>query len=446
MSDSDTASSLKRQIGPVGATLLGLGSILGTGVFVSLGLATEVAGPSVLITIGVAALVALCNALSSAQLAASFPRSGGTYEYGYRYLTPPMGFTAGWMFLTAKSASAATAALGLAGYILLAIGLHEPLYHQIASVGIVVVMIVIVAGGIKRANWLNMMLVTVTIGSLLTFIVIGMHRAIVGSTEYFEPFFPVVKGEVAAGWRPMAFIREMFQATALMFVAYTGYGRIATLGEEVHHPRRTIPIAIIITLTVSALLYLLVGFVAVGSVGPGAVVEATRGQAAPLEAVVKLWEVEHLGWVMTAGAITALGGVLLNLLLGLSRVLLAMGRRRDMPGFVAILDEEKTTPWVAVIIVGLIVLGLVLTGDVRKTWSLSAFTVLIYYGITNYAAIRLPKRFRMYPVFVPWCGLIGCLSLAVCVDIDSLMIGMGLIAVGLIWHTIAFRRRRSVIG
>ena len=438
---------LKRQIGVVGATLLGLGSILGTGVFVSFGLAMETAGPAVLIAIVIAGLVAGCNALSSAQLASSYPRSGGTYEYGYRYLTPTLGFTAGWMFLIAKSASAATAALGLAGYGLLAFDMYEPGLATAVALGAAGMMTIIVAGGVTRSNAANAILLAVTIGSLVVFVGVGMHRAIVGSVEHMSPLFPRPAGDVVGAWqRSLMTARHLLGATALMFVAYTGYGRIATLSEEVHHPRRTIPIAIVVTLAVSMLLYLSVGFVAVASVGPEAVVKATQQHAAPLEVVARMWERPRLGWLMTAGAITAMGGVLLNLLLGLSRVLLAMGRRRDMPSIVARLDEEGTTPWVAVIVMGLVVMGLILLGDIRMAWSLSAFTVLIYYGITNLAAIRLPKRLRLYPVFIPWCGLISCLGLAACVNRHAMITGIVIVVIGLIWHRIVFRRRRSVIG
>lgn len=441
------ATKLRRQIGIVGATLLGLGSILGTGVFVSLGLATAATGPAVLIAIALAGVVALCNALSSAQLASSYPRSGGTYEYGYRYLTPTLGFTAGWMFLIAKSASAATAALGLAGYGLMAANMHEPPLQTAVALAAAGMMTILVAGGLRRSNWVNALLVAATIGSLIAFVSLGMHRAIVGSVEHMTPLFPRPGGDVVGGWQQSVMTgRHLLGATALMFVAYTGYGRIATLSEEVRQPRRTIPIAIVVTLALSVLVYVAVGFVAVASVGPDAVIEATHQKAAPLEAVAQLWEMPRLGWVMTAGAITAMGGVLLNLLLGLSRVMLAMGRRRDMPQIVARLDEEGSTPWIAVVIVGAIVMGLILIGDVRMTWSLSAFTVLIYYGITNLAAIRLPRRLRLYPAFVPWCGLVSCLGLAACVNLDAMLIGIGIILAGLLWHRIAFRRRRSVIG
>ena len=137
---------LKRELGLLDATMLGLGSILGTGVFVSVGIAAGVAGSSVTLAIGLAGIVAICNALSSAQLAASHPVSGGTYEYGYRYLHPILGFVAGWTFMFAKSASAATAALGFAGYLLLALGLPSNWMVMLGLFTVLVVMVVVLSG------------------------------------------------------------------------------------------------------------------------------------------------------------------------------------------------------------------------------------------------------------------------------------------------------------
>jgi APA family basic amino acid/polyamine antiporter len=116
--EPNSPNQLRREVGVVGATMMGLGSIVGTGIFVSMGIAAGSAGPAVVLAIALSALIAVCNGLSSAQLAAAHPVSGGTYEYGYRWLHPSLGFLAGWMFVCAKTASAATAALGFSGYVL----------------------------------------------------------------------------------------------------------------------------------------------------------------------------------------------------------------------------------------------------------------------------------------------------------------------------------------
>ncbi|UCF20278.1 MAG: amino acid permease [Gemmatimonadota bacterium] len=422
-----TPPTLKRELGLGGAIMMGLGSILGTGVFVSIGVAAGIAGPAVILAIALAAFVAMCNAFSSAQLAASHPVSGGTYEYGYKYLHPTLGFTAGWMFLCAKSASAATAALGFAGYLLHTMGWSTRGLVPIAMTT-ATVLTLIVLSGIRRSNATNFVVVSITLLALLAFVLGGLPALGQTGTGNLSPFFG--PGPDA----PDGALHALLYATSLMFVAYTGYGRIATLGEEVRRPRRTIPRAILVTLIVSAALYVAVGFVAIGAAGPSVLAAATHGDAAPLEVAARQFDLPGVHRVVAVGAMTAMLGVLLNLILGLSRVLLAMGRRRDMPAAVARLDATQTTPPAAVALVGMVVAGLAATGNVKTTWSFSAFTVLIYYAITNLAALRLAREHRLYPRALAWCGLIACLSLAFWVEWRIWAAGLGLIAVGFVWQ------------
>jgi APA family basic amino acid/polyamine antiporter len=431
-------SELKRALGVPGAVMLGLGSILGTGVFVSIGIAADVAAAWVLPAVVIAAFVATCNGLSSAQLAADHPVSGGTYEYGYKYLHPKLGFIAGWLFMTAKSASAATAALGFAGYLL---GLFDQSFgrwvHVGVALGVVLLFTVLVLSGLRRTNWVNITIVSVTIAVLVLFIV----RA---GLELGSPFAAIdtADGGPRQAAYPQPWWQHLFHASALMFVAYTGYGRIATLGEEIREPRKKIPAAIIVTLIVSALLYIAVAFV------------VTRAQMrmaddasllpAPLEAIARMvgGEGHWLVWIVTLGALTAMLGVLLNLILGLSRVLLAMGRRADVPRRFGKLGGDDQ-PRAAIVMVAIIIGGLALIGDVKLTWTFSAFTVLGYYALTNLACLRLPVGARLYPRVFAWCGLISCLSLAFFVPWRVWAIGLGWIAVGLIWHVLATAAGRA---
>jgi Amino acid transporters len=302
---------LKRELGVFGATLMGLGSILGTGVFVSIGIAAEVAGPGVILAVGIAALVAVCNGLNSAQLAANHPVSGGTYEYGYKYLNPWLGFTAGWMFLLAKTASAATAALGLAGYFLNAVGVADRTYLILTALGSVAALTLIVLTGIRRSNIANTVTVSVTLLSLAVFVAVGL---------------PEVRWSMAALQNDSS-IGSILQATALMFVAYSGYARITTMSEEVREPRETIPKAIILTLALTMLLYVAVAIVVAGAGEPDKLSLLPGGTTAPLEVIARSFPIPGVSQLLAVGAITAMLGVLLNLILGLSRVWLAMGRR-----------------------------------------------------------------------------------------------------------------------
>ena len=402
---------LKRVIGLPGAMMMGLGSIIGTGVFVSLGIGAGIAGPSVLLAIMLAAGVAMCNGLSSAQLAANHPVSGGTYEYGHRWLNPSLGFTAGWMFLCAKSASAATAALGFAGYIAHATGMGASLP---LAVGVVVLVTVIALSGIERSNRVNIVIVSIVILALMIFVGTGFSSAVKNKAA-FQPLFDGGK------------LTDLLQATALMFVAFTGYGRIATLSEEVAEPRRTIPRAVIVTLLISMALYLSVAFVGIG-------VNGFENLDGSLALASKSVSNAALPTVMLVGATVAMVSVLLNLVLGLSRVVLAMGRRGDLPKATARISESTSVPAVATVGVAVLIAGGVCVGDVKLTWSFSAFTVLVYYAITNLCAIRMKPGERLYPIWPAYLGLAACLTLAFFVDWEIWLTGLGLIIIGLAWR------------
>ncbi len=435
-------------MGLTGAVFMGLGSIVGTGLFVSLGIAAGVAGEAILVALPLAALLALFNGLSSAQLAAAHPVSGGTYEYGYRFLSPVFGFSAGWMFLLAKGASAATAALGVAGYLyLLGVGWERtgptpdsgpaaaevgvsavgPVLQVGLAAAAVVLLTMLVAGGIRRSNRVNLAIVGTTLTLLAVFLAVGLPRVVaegIGGAAPGGAFGP--EGGLAL-WGADA---SLLHATALLFVAYTGYGRIATLGEEVRDPARTIPNAIWITLGVVAVLYMAVAAVALATLGAEGFARATVETAAPLQVAAGALEVPLVAFLVGVAAVTAMVGVLLNLLLGLSRVALAMGRRRDLPGGLARVHAPTGSPRTAVVAVGAVILALVLLGDVRTTWSFSAFTVLVYYGITNLAALRLPAELRLYPRWIPLAGLAGCLFLAFQVEPVYWLAGLALLAGG----------------
>lgn len=408
-----------------GAVVLGLGSILGTGIFVSVGIAAGVAGAGVLLAIPLAALVAILSGLSSAQLAAVHPVSGGTYEYGYRFLGPLAGFLAGWTFLAAKSASAATAALGAAGYVLTASGGGGGHGTVALALGWVLALTLLVAGGMRGSIRVNAVIVSVTLAGLLCFVVAGLPRlAGAGSGPWSGPEAPPTPAQV-------------LHATALLFVAYTGYGRVATLGEEVRDPARTIPRAIVVTLLLTTAVYAAVTVVALGVAGPGALARATRSQAAPLEVVARAFAAPGVAAMVGVAAVTAMTGVLLNLVLGLSRVVLAMGRRGDLPRALAGVDARRSSPVRAVVLVGGAVAALVVVGNVETTWSFSAFTVLVYYALTNLAALRIPPEERRYGRWVPALGLASCLGLAFWVEPRIWGAGLALLAAGVAWHLVA---------
>ena len=220
--------TLRRELGLIDAVVIGLGSIVGTGAYVSIGLSTQVAGASIMVAILLAAVTALANGFSSAQLAAAHPVSGGTYEYGYRYLNAAAGRLAGILFIVAKSASAATAALAVAYYIGSFANIGTITVKTIA-VALLLLFTLLVLVGVKRTNWLNLMLVIIALLGLTVFIYVGLTN-------------PTQEPVTHLSWQP-----QTWHAAALVFVAFTGYGRISTMGEEVQNTIKTIPLELVIT-------------------------------------------------------------------------------------------------------------------------------------------------------------------------------------------------------
>ncbi|TVR86916.1 MAG: amino acid permease [Saprospirales bacterium] len=422
---------LRRAIGVPGAVLMGLGSIIGTGIFVSIAIATQVAGNGVVLAIFLAGVLATFNGLSSAQLAAAHPVSGGTYEYGYKFLSPLLGFTAGWMFVVAKSASAATAILGCIAYTFYAFDLDLTYGASVsAGLALLVIITVMVSGGIRRSNRVNKVITGVTLIGLAVLLLVAWWRGGI-------PKEPLQDLAVDFEWNATLY------ATALMFVAYTGYGRIATLGEEVLNPKVTIPRAIIAAMIFIVLLYLLVSLTSLHIMGAEAFGKTIEGDAAPLMAVSKLLGYPAVEIIVTFAAITAMLGVLLNLLLGLSRVILSMARRGDLPVRFADVQKSTGSPNVAVWTTAVVIGILVLSGDVFFTWAFSALTVLIYYSITNLAALFIPAEMRLYPRWMAVAGLVGCLFLAYWIDPTIWIYGLAVLLPGLLWHFLRFKYRRA---
>lgn len=398
-------SELRRELGLGGAVITGLGSILGTGAFVAIALAFEFAGSWILLAAPVAGLVAVFNGLSSASLAAVHPVAGGTYEYGYRFLGEWPGFTAGWLFLIAKSASAATAALALGRLV----------GAEWSPVLIVAVMTILVAAGLRRTMGVNAALVTITIIGLVAFVVAAFVEQGPGGAQ-----------------TPSTDLPSVLESIAFLFVAYTGYGRIATLGEEVRNPETIIPRAVVVTLAITALLYTAVA---------AGVVTMWRSHSLRGESLFEITSTFDVGVVVTIAAGTAMAGVLLNLLLGLSRVWLAMGRRGDMPSALARVTDGS--PRVAVAVTGIVIAGLTLIGDLRVAWSFSAFSVLLYYALTNAAALRLTADQRRFPRWTAWVGLASCVFLAAWLDPGVVGVSLLVIGAGAAWRAVWRQRERT---
>jgi APA family basic amino acid/polyamine antiporter len=391
-------TDLARRLGTVDATAIGLGSMLGAGVFVVFAPAAASAGAWLPLALLLAGFVAYCNAVASAQLAAAYPSSGGTYVYGRERLGPWWGFTAGWGFVVGKTASCAAMALTFASYV--APGATKPV-----AVAAVVVLVVVNLRGITRTALVTKILLGVVL-SLLFFIVLLSLRDTPDSSDV--PF------------RTVGFL-DVLQAAGLLFFAFAGYARVATLGEEVRDPKRTIPRAIVLALGGALLIYLAVALTLLHSLG----VQRLSTSTTPLA------DTGAPQWTVTVGAAAASLGALLALVAGVGRTTLAMARERDLPRWFAAVHPRFAVPHRAEITIGVIVCVLVLTTDIRAVIGFSSFGVLVYYAIANLSAATQTGADRRWPKALNVVGLVGCLLLAATLPVGSVLVGLGVFAVGL---------------
>jgi basic amino acid/polyamine antiporter, APA family len=412
---------LARRLGVRQAVVIGLGSMLGAGVFVVFAPAAAEAGsgPALLLALGVAGLVAYCNATSSARLAARYPESGGTYVYGRERLGDVAGFLAGWGFVIGKTASCGAMALTIGVYL-------WPERARVVAVAAVVVLTVVNLLGVERTARATRALVTVTLLVLAAVVVAGLTAG--------GPLADrVVAGEAAGAY-------GVLTAAGLIFFAFAGYARIATLGEEVRDPARTIPKAIPAALGIVLVIYAAVAVVSLAVLGPARLAAAT----APLAEVVRSTDLPVLAGVVQVGAGVAVTGVLLALLAGVGRTVLAMARRRDLPAVLAAVHERYRVPHRAELVVALAVVVLVSVGDLRDAIGFSSVTVLVYYAITNASALTLgrePDRRRPVQALAV-VGLVGCVVLAVTLPPASVLAGFGVLAAGAAWFGLRRLARR----
>jgi APA family basic amino acid/polyamine antiporter len=390
---------LQRRLGTLDAVTVGLGSMIGAGIFVVLAPAAASAGSWFLVGLAIAAVVAYCNATSSARLAALYPQSGGTYVYGRERLGEFWGYTAGWSFVVGKTASCAAMALTVGYYV-------WPAYAHAVAVAAVVALTAVNYAGIQKSAMLTRAVVALVLAVLAAVVVV-----IFGFGDVDAARLSLGDDVSVAG---------VLQAAGLLFFAFAGYARIATLGEEVRDPARTIPRAIPIALGIALVIYAIVAVAVLAELGSAALGSATS----PLADAVAAAGFPGLQPVVRAGAAVAALGSLLALILGVSRTTLAMARDRHLPHALAAVHPRFGSPHRAEVVVGAAVAIAAAVVDVRGAIGFSSFAVLLYYAIANASALTLGRK------VIPSIGLAGCLLLAFLLPLPSVAMGVCVVAVG----------------
>ena len=410
--------ALARRLGTTDAVLIGLGSMIGAGVFAAFGPAARSAGAALLIGLAVAAYVAFCNATASAQLAAQYPTSGGTYVYGRERLGDWWGFLAGWGFVVGKTASCAAMALTFAAY-----AVPEDWQRPVA-VAAVVALAAVNYRGVTRTAVLTRIVVTVVLTSLAVVVAAGL----LGGRP--DPDRVVATVDADPGWY------GVLQSAGLLFFAFAGYARIATMGEEVKEPERTIPRAIQLALGLTVAVYAAVAVTVLAVLGA----DGVAASSSPLLDVVRAGSWSWTVPLVRFGAAAAALGALLALIAGVGRTSLAMARHHDLPGWLAAVHPRFRVPHHAEVALAGAVCLLVLTVDLRGAIGFSSFGVLVYYLVANLAAHTQDAGHRRFPRLLQTTGAAGCAVLVVTLPLSSVLSGVAVFAVGVVYRWSRLRR------
>ncbi|MBK4348273.1 APC family permease [Lacisediminihabitans changchengi] len=412
-------SALQRRLGLGDATIIGLGSMIGAGVFAAFTPAAQAAGSGLLIGLVVAAIVAFCNAAASAQLAAEYPTSGGTYVFGRMRLGPWWGFVAGWSFVVGKTASCAAMALTFAAYV------APPGWERPVGAAAVIVLGAVNYRGITRTAQLTRVIVVAVLVVLAVVIAAGLSTGL--------PHGDVLGGGALGAGLVSHGAYGILQSGGLLFFAFAGYARIATMGEEVRDPARTIPRAILLALGITVLVYAVVAVVALGTLGATGVAATDAPLADAAAASGWPW----VGPVVSIGGALASLGALLALIAGIGRTTLAMAREADLPRWLSAVHPRFSTPHRAELVLAAVVVVIVLLADLRGAIGFSSFGVLLYYFVANVSAFT--QTSRRYPRVLQILGAVGCIVLAFTLPLASVLVGAGVVLVGCGYRVVRLR-------
>lgn len=399
-------SRLARRLNLSDAIFLGLGSMIGAGVFAAAAPAAEAAGSGLLIGILIAAVIAFLNATTMAQLAAIYPESGGTYVYGRKRLGNFWGFLAGWGFVIGKLASCTAMALTFAYY-------AAPAFAQPLAISAVLILTTINCLGIHKTAFVTKVIVCTVLLSLLVIVFAASTSGTIDINRL-------------SGWTLHSGVSGILQSAGILFFAFAGYARIATLGEEVIEPRTTIPKAIVFAFGITFCVYLLVFTSAILTVD----ITELASAKAPLSLVVESSQRAPLVAVTRLGACLASMGVLLSLMAGISRTIFSMASNADLPSYFSAIHPKRKVPHRAEIAVGGIVAAVLIFADLRGAIGFSSFAILIYYAIANVASFTLPHTQRLWPRWMSVAGFLGCVVVACYLPLTSVIGGAIVFSIG----------------
>jgi APA family basic amino acid/polyamine antiporter len=416
MSEKNTEQrQLKPTLSLFDATSISVGAIIGAGIFVVTGIAAGSAGSALIVSMLIAASISTFTALSFAELTTWQPKEGSVYEYAYQLISPFTGFLTGWMWIISNTFAGAAVSIGFASY-LTAVFPILPI-NWIAAV-LCIAFTAINFYGMRESAQLNNILVMAKLLILAFFIILGLTHV---NMANFAPFEPLKAG--------------VFYGAFYIFFAYGGFARVAVISEEIKDPRRNVPKAIVLSLAISTIIYVVVGAVAVGLIGAQQLAQSSS----PLKDAMSQTSISAAAYVVSLGGLLATASVLLTSILGVSRMTYAMAKRNDLPKALSELHKKHDTPYYAIWITGVLMTLLALFIDLTRVVAISTFAMLFYYSLANFSALQLKKENRTYSRIVPAIGAATCLALlvfALFASFQSWIIGAATLLIGAVYYAV----------
>ena len=414
--DTERQSGLKPSLSLFDASAVSVGAIIGAGIFVVTGIAAGYAGSALVVSMIIAAIIASLTTLSLAELTAWQPREGGIYEYTYQLVSPFAGFLTGWMWIVSNTFAGAAVSLGFAHYLT---ALFPSLSVNLVAAVLCIAFTALNYYGVRQSAVINNFLVITKLLVLAFFIIFGLAFM---NTTNFAPFAPLQVG--------------VFYGASYIFFAYGGFARVAVIAEEVKDAKKNVPKAMLLSLLISTLFYILVGLIAVGLVGANRL----AGSDSPLREAISVSGNAFAVYIVSIGGLLATASVLLTSVLGVSRMAYAMARRKDLPEAFIKLHPKHVTPYYSIWIVGILMALFVLFINLSRVVAISTFALLFYYALANLSALNLKAEKRLYPRLVPVLGILTCLALFAFIPYEAIIIG----AIGLIGGAVYYAIKISV--
>jgi len=421
---------LKRDVSIGAAILYGVGIILGAGVYALVGEAAGTAGNSLWMSFLFAALVSLFTGFSYMELISMFPQSAAEYTYVKNaFQNKLLAFNVGWIEIFADTIAASAVSLGFAGYFHVLFG--APIIP--VALGLIFVMSVINFWGIKESSRLNVIFSLVEIGGLIFIILLALFFGHYGSVNYFE--------------MPHG-ITGTLSAAALIFFAYIGFEDLANISEEVKDARKNVPKALIASVIITTVIYVLVGAAVVSLVDWQELAESK----APLALAVSSVMGQQAFWIMSVVALFATANTVLLSLIVSSRMMYGMGRDGSLPKSLSKIHRTRRTPWIAALVTGIFSMAFVLLGHINIVASITDLGTFYIFIFVNASAIvlryKMPKAKRIFRTplnigrfpLIPFFGLLSSLLLVSHLSIDAILIGLGAAVAGAVVYIIYNRK------